>query len=338
MLCVAIVVTAVTGVLLSFVGGIPIAFFHSGNVVEIVAGELSLRRSGSSIGEDDTEWPFPHRSIWEPIVVVDIATNDNLLLHSPQLVFIQFLHGNSDLPRAPWSYRFHSATAPMALGSVYQAFGLKRVPNVGGRPMIGCASDARRDMAAVNQVELNNLFVFVHGHGAIDNIGAFRSSEGIFGGIGGTRGRIGGLLIGSSLVRSSVRQILSFVSLPPGVVGEPTHLINLPLHFAEGLLQLFVISIQRFAGQAVSPSYLNPLQTGKHRVNDQDEQSKYLKAKFGVFAPAIVVFFGWVVCAWGWWRLKTLANGRQFFYGLSDLIGGFALSCCSLGVLLIIVS
>jgi len=79
--------------------------------------------------------------------------------------------------------------------------------------------------------------------------------------------------------------IFGTVCLLPGLSGQFVHLVNLPLHSFESLLQSVFASIQCFSGQSISPSDLKPLETRKCRVTDQDQQADYLKPKFGVLPP-----------------------------------------------------
>jgi hypothetical protein len=126
------------------------------------------------------------------------------------------------------------------------------------------------------------------------------------------------------------------VGLLPGVIREPSRFANFTLHLVEGFLQRLVATIQSLASQPIRPAYLEPLQTSKNCVNDQDAQANYLKRKFGVFAPAVAFFVGWGVCGWGWWRLKNVNNWRQFIAGFGCLLLGFVFACFGLGIFLVI--
>lgn len=149
-------------------------------------------------------------------------------------------------------------------------------------------------------------------------------------------GRLVGFLrsIGRSLGLGS--QFVGSIGLGSRVVGQPLHLVDFALYLVQGLLQRLTTSIQRLTGETISPANLEPLQTREYCVSNQDEQASNLKAKFGVFPPLAAFISGYGLCGWGWWRLKTVSNRRQFAAGFGCLTGGFLIASLGLGTYLII--
>jgi hypothetical protein len=104
---------------------------------------------------------------------------------------------------------------------------------------------------------------------------------------------------------------------------------NLGLHLSKGLTQGFAIAIQSPRSQLVRVPNLQPLETRKPRISEQEQDAEYLQAKFGVFPPFVCAFLGICLCWWGLWRLRRCTNGRQFAAGFAALGGGFVFGCVS---------
>jgi hypothetical protein len=69
------------------------------------------------------------------------------------------------------------------------------------------------------------------------------------------------------------------------------------------------------------------LQTREYGVSNQDDETYYLKTKFGVFAPFAGLIAGWMIAVWGWWRMRRCASRWQLTSGITAPVLGFTGAC-----------
>jgi hypothetical protein len=267
-------------------------------------------------------WEYVPVSRPTPHVQVALLIND----------FRNIFSGNPDGSRVPYCFRPQRYWSWLRISKVWirKIVGegiLGRNPTKVGRHISG------RSSAVIfprnRKVQRSNLrsIVWVNDSSNIqsgrENKSTLNTDKGIFGGL---------------------RQVFcisgkesSLSSLCSGIDCQRVHFVNLPLHFSESLLKGRIVTVQGSGSQIVGVSDLQPLEAGKPRISEQEHDTEYLKANFGVFAPLAGVIVGGCGCGWGLWRVRRGSSWRHLWWGFASLFVGFGLASVA-GVVFMLVA